>query len=444
MKIALFVHCFFPGHFYGTETYTLNLAERLRELGHEPVVVTALFPGEPKESAMITRYQYNGIPVVCFDKNHMPNRRVKDTYYQPEVREVFDQLLDEIKPDLVHVTHLINHTAALLEVLCAKDIPTIATLTDFFGVCFNNKLENASGDLCAGPNPSRSNCLACYGKAVSDQPGSDPRYRVFGRKNLSAPVSSVIMRARNLDRVKNSSLGNVIEDLRIRPDTLRSLYAQYAALITPTAFLQKAYVENGFKNPMHSIWFGTDIDRTQISPPRVDKVVRFGFIGQIAPHKGTDILIKAFNQLPKGSATLEIFGPEAQDPAYFARLKSMSQKGVRFRGTFPKTDMARVLSEIDVLAIPSRWYENSPLVLLDALATKTPVIVSNVEGLTEFISEGETGLSFERGSVGSLVSVMTRLVREPELLNSMIENTVYSRTVRDMVNDTIRVYQTVI
>jgi glycosyltransferase involved in cell wall biosynthesis len=443
MKIALFVHCFFPGHFYGTETYTLNLAEHLRELGHEPIVVTAVFPGEPRESAMITRYEYNGLPVVRFDKNYMPNTRVRDTYYQPEVRQVYDHLLDEIKPDLVHVTHLINHTAALLEVLCAKRIPTVATLTDFFGVCFNNKLENAAGDLCEGPNASRSNCLACYGKAVSAQPGSDYKYRVFDKEQLAEPAASLIVRARNLVRIKNGALGNVIEDLRLRPDTLRNLYEQFAALITPTAFLQTAYRHNRFQNPMHSIWFGTDIDRSLTATPRKEGVVRFGFIGQIAPHKGTDLLIKAFNRLHKGRATLDIFGPKGQDPVYYASLEKIATEGVRFRGTFPKAEMARVLSEVDVLVIPSRWYENSPLVLLDALATKTPVVVADVEGLTEFISEGETGLSFERGSVASLTQVLGRMVEEPGLLDSMIDKTIYTRTVRDMVADTALVYQTI-
>ena len=50
MKVALFVHCFFPSHFYGTEKYTLDLARNLRALGHEPVVVAAVFPGEPAQA----------------------------------------------------------------------------------------------------------------------------------------------------------------------------------------------------------------------------------------------------------------------------------------------------------------------------------------------------------------------------------------------------------
>ena len=57
MKVAFFVHCFFPQHFYGTETYTLSLAKQYRALGHEVVVVAAVFQGEPACDAAINRYE---------------------------------------------------------------------------------------------------------------------------------------------------------------------------------------------------------------------------------------------------------------------------------------------------------------------------------------------------------------------------------------------------
>ena len=57
MKVALFVHCFFPNHFYGTETYTLELARNLLALGHQPIVVTAIFPGEPTTGRILSTDQ---------------------------------------------------------------------------------------------------------------------------------------------------------------------------------------------------------------------------------------------------------------------------------------------------------------------------------------------------------------------------------------------------
>ena len=166
MKIAIFVHCFFPDHFYGTETYTLNIATNLIKLGHSVTVVTGVFHGESSKGEVISKYVYNGIDVLAIDKNFFPNRRVRDTYEQPEIYPAISSVLNLIQPDIIHVTHLINHTAVLLSIARELRIPTIATLTDFFGFCFTNKLEDSQGQLCSGPTRDRSNCISCYLKVA--------------------------------------------------------------------------------------------------------------------------------------------------------------------------------------------------------------------------------------------------------------------------------------
>src|SRR6185436_8940093 len=75
----------------------------------------------------------------------------------------------ELRPDIAHVTHLINHTAALIDVLVEAGVPRVASFTDFFGFCYNNKLEAADGSACAGPNWLRTNCMACHLKALREQ-----------------------------------------------------------------------------------------------------------------------------------------------------------------------------------------------------------------------------------------------------------------------------------
>ena len=440
MRVALFVHCFFPRHFYGTETYTYDLAYHLKRMGHDPVVVSAIFPGEPSMGELISRYEYNNIPVVSIDKNFLPNTRVKDTYYQPEMKPVLENVLRELKPDLVHVTHLINHTAVLLEVTKALRIPTFATLTDFFGFCFNNKLEAADGSLCEGPNLKRTNCLACYLKDAAHTPSVEPWIKWAGAPSHVNWIAPLVSRACKFPPLRSGPVDGLVEDLRWRPDTLLTTYSSYRAVITPTRFLQTAYQKNGLKVPAHNIWFGVDVCRT-LKPRRSTATPVFGFIGQIARHKGTDILIDAMRELGQGRATLQIYGPSDQDPVYLDKLKSAAEGlAVEFAGTFPKEEMARVMSEIDVLVIPSRWYENSPLVLLNALATHTPVLVSNVAGMTEFIQEGKNGFSFERGHSAALAQVMRRFISTPELAAEMALNTCFERTTEVMAMDTIKLY----
>lgn len=442
MKIAFFVHCFFPDHFYGTETYTFELARHYQSWGHDVTVVSAIFQGEPKAASLLTRYEYQGIPVISIDRNELPNVRVKDTYYQPGMRKTLEQVIDELKPDIVHVTHLINHTAVLLEVTRQRGIPTYATFTDFFGFCLNNKLEAANGDLCAGPSASRTNCVACHLKDAARHPSAETWIRRATTPQRAQLVANGANLARKLPGLRGGRMDGLIEDIARRPDLLMKLYNQgYKAAVAPTKFLKKAYQKNNIKTPLHNIWFGVDIDRGSKPKRPGGHLPVIGFIGQIAPHKGTDILIEAFLRLPPGSAELRIYGPDDQDRAYMNTLIALANGAfVRFMGTFPKEAMACVLADIDLLVIPSRWYENSPLVLLNALATHTPVLVSDVEGMTEFVEDGVNGASFQRGSVDDLEAKLRSLLKNPATLEKLSSTTRYERTPELMAQETFNLY----
>jgi hypothetical protein len=78
-------------------------------------VVVGVFQGEPKLDAAITRYTVEDIDVIAFDKNYVPHSRISETYYQESARPYLRQILADLKPDIVHVAHLINHTAVLLD-----------------------------------------------------------------------------------------------------------------------------------------------------------------------------------------------------------------------------------------------------------------------------------------------------------------------------------------
>lgn len=442
MKIAFFVHCFFPKHFYGTEKYTLDLARHYQAWGHEVTVVSAIFQGEASEGSIVTRYEFSGIPVFAIDKNLVPHSRVRETYYQSEMRGVLERVLRELQPDLIHVTHLINHTAALLDAAGELGIPAYATFTDFFGFCLNNKLERVGGGLCRGPSLSRANCVACYLKAWSLEAHAN-RWVRYARSAPSARICArLAIAARGLPGLRKGPLNGLVEDIVKRPDILMDLYNRhYLSAVSPTKFLADSYRDNGLSIPLHHIWFGIDIDRAK-KPERLrDHVPVVGYVGQIAPHKGTDLLIEAFRRLPPRLASLRVYGPSNQSPQYMARLKEIAgDSDVTFRETFPNEQMADVLRGIDLLVVPSRWYENSPLVLLNALATHTPVLVSDVAGMTEFIEPGANGEVFARGNVNELEQKLRKLLEVPDALYSMAATTVFDRPTEVMAQETISMY----
>jgi glycosyltransferase involved in cell wall biosynthesis len=440
MKIALFVHCFFPEHFYGTETYTLEVARNLRALGHEPLVISAVFFGEPLREGLVSRYDYDQIPVYCIDKNKMPHRRIRETYYQPEMSDVLRDILLEIRPDLAHVNHLGNHTAALLDVLKEMSIPTVATLTDFFGFCFTNRLEAADGSLCNGPNRTRTNCIACTLKEVGLNHPEILRYR-FLANHYIASLCAKILRYVHAGRFTKE----IVDDLVDRPNILAQRYTYYRAVIAPTRFLASAYIANGLQVPIHHMHFGIDMPQVPKKSVAPNAPLKFGFIGQLAPHKGTDILIEAFRRLPKGAAELDIYGSGKPGDEYANDLIQLAEGfSVDFRGTFPNERIAEVFATLDFLVIPSRWYENSPLVLLGALASHTPVVASDVEGMAEFVEHGNNGFLFERGSVDALEQIMQTLTQDPARARTLTANTDYRRSTREMTEDLVSIYNSII
>jgi glycosyltransferase involved in cell wall biosynthesis len=440
LKIALFVHCFFPNHFYGTETYTLELARNFQRLGHEVTVVAGIFQGEEANDATLSSYSYEGIDVIAFDKNHVPHSRIAETYFQEAARPHLRQIIAQIKPDIIHVTHLINHTAVLLEEAKYARVPIVATLTDFFGFCFNNKLEAADGSLCVGPNKLRSNCISCYVKA-SNHPIGD----WVSALPLGWPVAGLAIRIANrlgADYVGDG--GASIHDLIARPDVLKQAYENYDAMIAPSRFLYKSYSANGFdERKLHLSHFGVDLDRRPKPKRTPNSPITIGYVGQIAPHKGVDLLVSAVRDFSASVVRLNIYGPENQDPAYMKKLREMGGENIHFCGTFAPSRMADVMAEFDLLAIPSTWYENSPLVLLNALASHTPVIVSDVEGLTEFIEEGVSGWSFKRADAASLRSLLGRLLEDPDVVRASAGKTSYERTPLSMTEDLLAVYEKV-
>lgn len=450
-RIALFVHCFFPEHFYGTESYTLTLAERLRERGHEVTVVSAIPYGEapppeatPDPQAAWWRYRYRDLDVIAIDRNRQPARSLTETYLFPEAQEVTGRLLDELDPELVHVTHLIHHSASLLDLLAERGIPVVATLTDFFGFCYTNRLESVDSELCPGPNPDRSNCLACSLRAGNQAGAAGGLHELASTPRRSRWLARALPILARLPGTNGARYRQLVESLRRRPDELRQRYQSYRGLIAPTRFLQSAYQTQGFP-PTRLQRFGVDVDRAP--KPEVPKgtPLRIGFVGQMAPHKGVDLLVESCRGLPPATFRLDLWGPNSDHDPFVAKLRARAEGlPIHFRGTFPPDRMSAVMAPLDLLVIPSTWYENSPLVLLNALATHTPVLVSDVAGLTEFLEEGRGGWSFPRGNGAALARQLTELVADPERVRRESAGTNYPRDTRIMAADVERLYAEVL
>lgn len=436
LRVSLFVHAFYPDHVYGTESYTLTLARQLRALGHHCVVVTARAPHEARQGAEVETFEVEGVPVVRIDRNWSPPRSAGDAYHQPSLEPLLTRILQQLAPDVVHICHLDNFTAVLPEVTARLKIPTFATLTDFFNLCLTGTMETTNGGLCRGPDRRRMNCMEC-GLSLRAAERPSLWWRAVAHP-LFRPVAAAF--AVRLPFLLPPAVARDAGAVVRRPDMLQRAMASYRAAIAPSGFLKDVFSANGVTTPLVRSAFGVDIDR-RAKPRRAAVPVRFGFIGQLVYHKGPHLLLQALRTLPPDSFTLDVWGSEQLLPGYARDLRAVAASmPVAFRGTFDEQQMAAILADIDVLVLPSTWFENSPLTLLKALATHTPVIVSDVPGMTEFVAEGIDGFAFPRGDVAALGAALRRFTDAPGLAAEMSARTAYDRTERDMAMDVLALY----
>jgi glycosyltransferase involved in cell wall biosynthesis len=107
----------------------------------------------------------------------------------------------------------------------------------------------------------------------------------------------------------------------------------------------------------------------------------------------------------------------ATSPYYTDRLRRLASQapGVHFHGRYRHEELAAVLEPIDLLVVPSRWYEGSPYVILEAFAHRKPIIATRLGALPELVRDEVDGLLFARDNVADLARQMQRVVDHPAL-----------------------------
>ena len=147
----------------------------------------------------------------------------------------------------------------------------------------------------------------------------------------------------------------------------------------------------------------------------------FGFIGNLAIHKGVHVLISAFKELTVKHASLSIFG-SGENSFVDKLLELANDERISFKGSFAAANLSEVLDQIDILVAPSICYETYSFVVHEALANMIPVITSNLGGMAAQIIAGVNGFTFQAGDCQDLKIQMEKIVEDPTILNNLKEN----------------------
>ena len=382
----------------GAELIVAYLAEGLAAAGNRVTVVSTCGP-EMEPYPVETR---NGVEIIrFFPKNAYwsftrgPQPGYKKALWHLRDAWNFDAatrfraILNEKHPDILN-THLIDGlSAALWRRARQAGIPILHTAHDYHLICPRALMLTKSLNLCTNPQ------LGC---------------KIYRRWHLNT--------ARDVD-----------------------LFA------SPSRFLIDKHIENGLQAKNTAV-IRNGIPLPQIPPRQRDPgaPLRFLFPARLTPEKGCEVVLAALKLMPPGlNFELTVAGKGALEDKF--KTAAQSDKRLRFLGYITGEEKQKTFAASDVLLIPSLWYENAPVVIVEAAAYGMAVIGSRMGAIPEFVKHEATGLLFEPGNAQSLADAMTRLILNPDRLPQYAANAqplLAECTVNKMVENYTRHYESLL
>jgi glycosyltransferase involved in cell wall biosynthesis len=422
MRILLAVHQFFPEFRAGTETLVRRTAEELQRRGHQVWVLSGgLYdPQEPLLRAMevegLTVWRCNPPPPPAPLAGGMGQ-----SYRRPELETLFQTLLGDLQPDLVHLFHLRRLTLSLLDVIQARQLPVVASLTDYWMGCPTGQLQWPDDQPCTGPLEGSANCLQHLAGRILPPLGICP-----------LPFWRLLMALMPLRSLR---------ELRRRPAAMAAAMATCDRILVPSAVMRQTFRALGVATHRMEICpYGIDLRGLRTVPVREAwpgsrlRPLQVGFIGSFTAAKGAHVLLQAVEILgPSWPAEVRLYGQLTDDPIYGAGLERQAQglAQVRFAGVFGSDAVFSVLSSLDLLVVPSLWRENAPLIVLQALASGLPLLVSDGGGIADQVVAGENAWLFPAGDAQALASHLSRATKEPEALAALVNRGGQPRSIAD-------------
>jgi glycosyltransferase involved in cell wall biosynthesis len=396
---------FFPPHYLGgAELIAYKQANILRQMGHEVRVFSGRLGGQWFRPHRV-RHERGAFQTTRVSLSAQDISGSSWDFRNPDITREFCRTLDEFAPDVVHFHNIVGLSTGMIDECHRRQVPTVMTLHDYWGICFKNTLLKNSGTIC---KQGGLVCLEC-------------REQLTGRLPLPSPVRNahILLALRKVNR-----------------------------LITPSRFVAEQYAANGIAgDQLTVIQNGIDVESFAPSPWGT-AMLTLGFIGHLGKHKGLEVLLHALSLMDASKVRLLVVGTGEEAD----RLQTSCQERglnpyVTFYGQVDNQRMPAIYQQIDVLIVPSIWPENSPVTITEAMASGIPVIASDVGGIGEMVEDGVTGYLVPLRDSLAIAERIGRFLTRPELLKTMGEKAlarIQSYQMRQQVERVVDVYREVL
>lgn len=279
------------------------------------------------------------------------------------------ELIDKTRPDIMHC-HNVYHqiTPSIISVAKSRNIPVVLTLHDFKPMCpvYVRLQSGRPCSLCLDGDFQHVLTNRCAGGSVRD---------------------SALLYA---EAVTQRWLGS---------------YEKVDRFLAPSSFMRDAALHRFRSEQVALLYNGVDTAEVEVSMRDEGYVL---YLGRLSKEKGVETLLRAHEAAGTWDLVVAGTGPLADG------LK-MRYRNARFVGQLSGEALKATIGGASVIVVPSEWYENCPMSVLEAMAYGKPIVASRMGGIPELVVEGETGLLFEPGNADELQRHLSRLMGDASL-----------------------------
>lgn len=367
----------------GAEVVAINMANDLAKRGYEVGIFTMDYPQNlsPKNFYTASQVDFSG---GLSDKIKFAMRTMG---YQG-IKSSFKEALQDFKPDIVHL-HNVHSYLSPAVVKLAKEFgcKVVWTLHDYKLACPAYSCLNR-GQICEKCFTSKINVV---------------KERCF-KENLPASILAYF----------EAKKWNVKKLQR---------YVDY--FICPSSFIKRQMLKAGLQEAKLKVVCNfvdpvklEQLKNTEVSSSREEFYV---YVGRLSEEKGVATLLKAASRLPY---KLKLLGG---GPLYDGFVENYGKyEQIEFLGHQSAENVATILSKAKFLVLPSEWYENNPLSIIEALCAGVPIVGANIGGIPELIDEA-SGEVFESGNEEDLQRAITRIMQSDKYNYAQIAETSQDR-----------------
>lgn len=346
----------------GSEIYVLGLEKMLKESGHE----VAFFSMNDPENFKNEWDQY-WVSTFTFRKFRRP-------FGDKETKIKFNKILDHFNPDIIHLNNIHTQISpVIVEIAHCRGIKIVWTIHDYKLLCPVYTCLNGKDEIC-------EKCF-CHGKNHC---------------------------------FKNNCKGNLLASFLFQKEAEKwsreRLEKQVDAFICPSHFMKEKMIQGGFsENKLHTLHNFVRVPGDVETKKNTDHY--YLYVGRLSKEKGLSTLCNVASQLPY---KLKIVGTGPMETELRKQYQVNPQ--IEFLGIKTHTDVLQMMANAKFVIIPSEWYENNPLSVLEALCLGTPVLGTNIGGIPELIRQ-ENGELFEPKNEADLKEKIKQMMHKNYELN---------------------------